>query len=133
MSEARFLLDTQVFLWMAVSPSRLSPKTRAVLQAGDTTLLLSVASSWEIAIKYALGRLPLPTAPAQYVPERVTRDRLTPLLIQNQHALRVAELPAHHGDPFDRLLIAQAQIERLPIITADRQLEAYDVELMWAD
>lgn len=133
MKVTHFILDTQVFLWMAVSPSRLSPRTRDLLRAADTTLYISAATSWEIAIKYALGRLPLPVAPSAYVPARITRDRLEPLPIQHAHAFRVAELPRHHADPFDRLLIAQAQLEKVPLLTADRQLEAYDVEVMRAD
>jgi PIN domain nuclease of toxin-antitoxin system len=96
----------------------------------DTTILLSVASSWEIAIKYALGKLPLPTPPAEYVPSRMERSGTSGLAIEHEHALRVAALPPHHRDPFDRMLVAQAQIESLPILTADAVFDAYEVTIL---
>ena len=92
--------------------------------------LFSAASGWEIAIKYALGKLPLPEPPDQYVPDRMQSSGVDALPIRMEHALRVAQLPAHHRDPFDRLLIAQAQIERVPLLTADSQLSLYDVALL---
>ena len=95
-------------------------------------LYLSAASAWELAIKHGLGKLSLPDAPEAYVMDRVTRTKTTPLPITLSHALRVADLPAHHRDPFDRLLVAHAQIEKLAILTADRQLAAYDVEIVEA-
>ncbi len=100
-----------------------------MLGARSNDLLLSAASSWEIAIKYAIGKLPLPQPPSVYVPTRMETSGTTGLPIQHSHSLRVAELPRHHRDPFDRLLIAQAQVERLTIVTADRQLERYDVDI----
>lgn len=87
---------------------------------------------WEIAIKYGLGKLELPDAPARTVPELMTRTATTPLPIHHSHALHVAELPPHHRDPFDRLLIAQAQLEALPIMTADPQFEPYEIEILKA-
>jgi PIN domain nuclease of toxin-antitoxin system len=118
---------------MQVSPQRLGPEALALIEHPDSELLLSAASSWEIAIKYALGKLPLPEPPSRYVPSRMQTSGVSALPAEHSHALRVASLPAHHRDPFDRLLIAQAQIERLVLMTADRQLEPYDVELRWAD
>lgn len=128
----RLLLDTQCFLWMTASPARFRPPVRQLLSARSTTLYLSAASAWELAIKHALGKLRLPDVPSAYVEDRVKRTRTTPLPITLGHGLRVADLPPHHRDPFDRLLIAQAQIERLAILTADRQLAAYDVEIVEA-
>ncbi len=128
----RILLDTQCWLWMQVSPQRLGPEALALIEHPDSELLLSAASSWEIAIKYALGKLPLPEPPSRYVPSRMQTSGVSALPVEHSHALRVAGLPAHHRDPFDRLLIAQAQIEGLVLMTADRQLEPYDVELHWA-
>jgi PIN domain nuclease of toxin-antitoxin system len=128
----RILLDTQVWLWMQASPSRLSEATRALLLDVGNELLLSAASSWEIAIKYALGKLTLPTVPSEYVPSRMQASGTTGMDIHHDHVLQTAILPHHHGDPFDRLLVAQAQLERVPLLTADRQLAAYDVELLWA-
>jgi PIN domain nuclease of toxin-antitoxin system len=96
----------------------------------STTRLLSSASSWEIAIKHALGKLPLPEGPAAYVPEAMRRLVVEGLVVEHAHALAVAGLPAHHRDPFDRLLVAQAQQLGLPILSADPALAAYDVELL---
>jgi len=127
------LLDTQCWLWMQASPDRFSPQARDLVDDPDSVLLLSPVSAWEIAAKYALGRLVLPVPPADYVPSRMKSSGVDALPLQHSHALQVAALPWHHGDPFDRLLIAQAQVEGLPILSADRQLAAYDVEVHWAD
>lgn len=96
-------------------------------------MLFSAASSWEIAIKYAVGRLPLPKPPEEYVPDRMRTSGVTSLPVEHSHALGVAALPLHHNDPFDRLLIAQAQAESVPILTADRQFDSYDVEVLRAE
>jgi PIN domain nuclease of toxin-antitoxin system len=128
----KILLDTHCWLWMVAQSQRLSPTTRALVEDPENQLLLSAASSWEIAIKYALGKLPLPMPPAEYVPSRMATSGLSPLPVQHSHALLAGSLPRHHGDPFDRLLIAQAQIEKVTILTADRQFEAYDADLLWA-
>ncbi len=94
--------------------------------------LLSAASSWEIAIKYSLGRLPLPVAPEQYVPERMRLTGVDPLPVNHNHALRVSALEHHHRDPFDRLLVAQSEIERVPLITADPVFTQYGIETIAA-
>jgi len=125
----RLLLDTHVWLWMLTAPERLGA-ARQPLDDPDNELLLSAASSWEIAIKYHSGRLPLPTPPAQYVPESIRSSGVTPLPVHHAHALAVTALPAHHRDPFDRLLIAQAQLEGATLVTADPVMGAYDVELL---
>jgi len=127
------LLDTPCWLWMQASPEKFSARARGILDDPDNVLLLSPVSAWEIASKYALGRLTLPVPPAEYVPSRMKSSGVDALALQHSHALQVASLPWHHQDPFDRLLIAQAQVEGLPILSADRQLAAYDVELQWAD
>jgi PIN domain nuclease of toxin-antitoxin system len=128
----RFLVDTQCWLWLQASPGRLEPGVLSQLADRDNELLVSVASSWEIAIKYALGKLALPEPPSAYVPRRMEASGSRGLEITHAHALRVAELPPHHRDPFDRLLVAQAEIEKLTIVTADRQLQRYDVKLRFA-
>lgn len=125
----RLLLDTQVWLWMVVAPDRLSPAARRLVSSEENDLVFSAASSWEIAIKHVLGKLKLPGEPAELVPEWMTRTGVTPLPVLHRHALHVASLPPHHGDPFDRLLVAQAQIEQLAVLTADRQVERYDVKV----
>jgi PIN domain nuclease of toxin-antitoxin system len=115
---------------MHSQPKRLSGPTRALLQDPENELFLSAASSWEIAIKYALGKLPLPAPPLEYVLGRMETSGTSPLPVQHSHALHAGGLPFHHADPFDRLLIAQAQLENLRILTADRQFQFYDVELL---
>jgi len=126
------LLDTQVWLWLQSEPERVIPTVRETLADPQHELLLSAASAWEIAIKHGLGKLSLPVPPEQYVPASMERSDTASLPVSVAHALRVASLPAHHRDPFDRLLVAQAQLERLTLVTADRQLAPYDVELIWA-
>ena len=127
----RYLLDTHCLLWWLTEPERLSAEAVDIISDADNDILVSVASSWEIAIKYALGKLPLPASPEQYLPSRLQRCRFGTLHIEHAHALRVALLPLHHRDPFDRLLIAQSQIDRVPIITVDRQFAAYKVKVIW--
>jgi len=117
---------------MQAASTRLSPQTRALLQDPENQLFLSAASSWEIAIKYALGRLPLPLPPVEYVLSRMETSGTSPLPVQHSHALHVANLPHHHADLFDRLLIAQAQLENLKILTGDSQFKAYEVDLLRA-
>jgi PIN domain nuclease of toxin-antitoxin system len=125
----RILLDTHVFLWLQVQPERLGDHLAAVADTANERLL-SAASSWEIAIKHGLGRLSLPEPPARWVPERMRAVGATPLAVEHTHALAVADLPVHHRDPFDRLLVAQARALGASLLTADRQLEDYDVDLL---
>lgn len=129
----RLLLDTHVWLWLQTAPDRIRPDVLALLRDTGNQLLLSAASAWEIAIKYRIGRLALPEEPATYVPDRLHRSGVDALPVSHSHALRVASLPAHHRDPFDRLLVAQAQLERLEIVTVDRSIGEYDVAVSWAD
>jgi PIN domain nuclease of toxin-antitoxin system len=129
----KLLLDTQCWLWMQASPERFSSQARDIVDDPDSVLLLSPVSAWEIASKYASGRLTLPLPPAEYVPSRMKSSGVDALPLQHSHALQVATLPRHHDDPFDRLLIAQAQVEGIPLLSADRRLAAYDVGLHWAD
>ena len=128
----RVLLDTHCWLWMHAQPERFSPAARALIEDTGTQLFFSAASAWEIAVKYALGRLPLPLPPAEYVPSRMERGDTAPLPVTHEHALRVANLPPHHRDPFDRLLVAQCQAERLRFLTRDPQIQRYDIEVIWA-
>ncbi|MGH7647261.1 MAG: type II toxin-antitoxin system VapC family toxin [Gemmatimonadaceae bacterium] len=123
----RVLLDTHVWLWMIAAPERLSKKGRSIVIAAENELVFSAASAWEIAIKFALGKLRLPETPEAYIPRLMARTAVTSLPVHTRHALHVATLPAHHRDPFDRLLVAQAQLEGLPILTADAAFRKYDV------
>jgi PIN domain nuclease of toxin-antitoxin system len=127
----KYLLDTSVWLWSLTASERINKKGRELLASGGEELFLSAASSWEISIKSALGRLRLPEPPARYVPKRLAAQGIRPLSITHTHALAVSELPRYHDDPFDRLLIAQAQSEAMVILTADHAFEPYDVEIFW--
>jgi PIN domain nuclease of toxin-antitoxin system len=126
----RYLLDTHVWLWLQTQPERVSDDVRDRLGDGAAQLLLSAASSWEIAIKHALGKLPLPEPPRTYVPSRMWHDGVDGLPVTHAHALHVATLPPHHGDPFDRLLVAQSQVEDVPLVTADPRITRYDVTVV---
>ena len=118
---------------MQTTPERFSPASLALLEDPATELLFSAASSWEIIIKWSVGKLSLPMKPREYVLSRMERQATYGLPIHHRHALRVGSLPLHHRDPFDRILLAQAVCEHLPLLTADRRLAAYDnVELLWA-
>ena len=127
----RALLDTHAFLWWVSGGSRVSDRARSVIEDSGSTILFSAASGWEIAIKFARGRLELPRPPLRYVPDRVRRHRLTVLDVTLNHALRAGALPELHTDPFDRLLVAQAQIEGIPILSSDPAIGRYDVETIW--
>lgn len=125
------LVDTHVWLWMLTDSRRLGA-AKALIENGRNEVLLSAASSWEIAIKYALGRLPLPAPPDRFVPERLRSTGVTPIAIEHGHVLAVATLPQHHRDPFDRLLICQARSMKIPLVTADSAFTAYAVDLITA-
>ncbi|MDF1521387.1 MAG: type II toxin-antitoxin system VapC family toxin [Trueperaceae bacterium] len=125
----KILLDTHVWLWMLAAPERLG-RAAPMLEEARNELLLSAASVWEIAIKTALGRLELPVPVARYVPDRMRRSGVVSLPIESAHALAVADLPPLHRDPFDRMLVAQAQHLGVPIATADPLVAAYDVEVL---
>ncbi len=125
----RLLLDTHVFLWLQTEPERIGDHLPLV-EDRTTTLLLSAASAWEIAIKYGIGRLPLPEPPERYVPTRMRAIGAEALPIEHAHALAVAVLPALHRDPFDRLLIAQAGAAGAAILTADPAVAQYPAETL---
>jgi PIN domain nuclease of toxin-antitoxin system len=125
----RVLLDTHVFLWANAEPERLGGQ-RELIEDGTVGLIVSAASSWEIAIEYGLGRLMLPEEPRRYMPERLRRLGAAPLAVEHGHALAVAELPPLHGDPFDRLLVAQGKLLDVPIVTADPRIAQYEIQTL---
>ena len=127
----KYLLDTSVWLWSLTASERIRPEARELLVRGREEIYLSAASSWEISIKSALGKLWLPEPVASYVPKRMAAQGIRPLAITHSHALAVSKLPAYHNDPFDRLLIAQAQVEGMTIQTADRAFRPYPAEVIW--
>ena len=124
------LLDTHVLLWMISEPHKIGRKTQAVLESSDIQLRLSTASLFEIAVKYSLNKLPLPEAPAVYLPRYLDQMGVVDLAVDRYHALRVTQLPWHHRDPFDRLILAQSLVEKLPLVTADEQLMEYKVTIV---
>ena len=125
------LLDTHTFLWWITDAPNLSQTARQLIGDSHNTLYWSAASSWEVSIKYALGRLPLPEVPEIFLPSEIAQNRIEPLPIIDVHAFRAGELPLHHRDPFDRMLVAQAQLESLVLLTNDQKLGLYDVEVQW--
>lgn len=123
----KYLLDTHVWLWWTAGSERIERSTREKFLSSSNELLVSAASAWEIAIKYRLGKLALPSEPRVYVRAQLALQAIRSLDVTVAHASATADLPLHHSDPFDRLLIAQARCEDLVFVTADRSLAAYDV------
>lgn len=124
------LLDTHVLLWWLGDSGRLREATRALIADPANTLLWSAASTWELAIKTGIGKVRLGRPVPRFVTAVLEQQSLVALPIHHAHAAAVAGLPPLHRDPFDRLLVAQALVERVPLLTADPQLAAYDVECL---
>jgi PIN domain nuclease of toxin-antitoxin system len=127
----RYLLDTHTFLWWITDSESLSDHAREIIRDGSNELFLSAASGWEIAIKAGIGRLDLQEDPEKLIPEQMLLNKIQGLPVQMSHALHVHALPKHHRDPFDRLLVAQCQLEEMPIITSYPQIAAYEVDVIW--
>ena len=127
----KVLLDTHTFLWWIANDTQLSERARTVIEDGDHQLFLSAASGWEIAIKTRIGKLRLADDLQGFVSEQLRINAIQVLPIQMAHALHVATLPDHHRDPFDRMLVAQSQLEQLPILTIDPQIAQYSVTVIW--
>lgn len=127
----RVLLDTHAFLWLVTDDPRVSQKAREIFLDAGNVIFLSGVSGLEIAVKYSLGKLKLTAPPREFIEARIANNDLSPLPVALAHTYRLAHLPFHHRDPFDRLLVSQAMEEDLPIVTSDAALGAYDVETMW--
>lgn len=127
----RFLLDTCTFLWWMAEPSRLSERVRPLLADPGNEFCLSAVSAWEISLKYAAGRLPLPLPPAEYVASRRRICGIAALPLTEPEALHVPRLPKIHTDPFDRMLICQAIVHGLPILTPDPWIAQYPIRVLW--
>ena len=124
------LLDTHVFIWAAEENRRLSPAARAMLSDPNEIVFLSAVSSLEIAIKWSKGNLELPDRPYEFVTKTLAAAGISQLAITVRDTCAVGDLPHHHHDPFDRLLVAQARINGLRLMTADPILERYDVDVI---
>ena len=125
------LLDTQALLWFVLDDPRLSGKARDTLIATEGLVFVSPASLWEIAIKIRLGKSALPAPFSAFWEEQLRTNDLTLLPISISHTARVVDLPFRHRDPFDRLLIAQALVEGIPIVSSDDLFDYYSVERIW--
>lgn len=123
-------MDTHTFIWYDDEPTRLSSKALSLIDDKANTILLSLVSIWEIQIKLQLGKLNL-RAPFKQVIEEQQANQIELLPIEVSHILAVGQLPLHHRDPFDRLLIAQAQIENIPLLSHDPIFAAYPVQVIW--
>lgn len=126
------ILDTHCWLWWLTNPEKLGKECFKVIEDSNNEIYISTATSWEIAIKYSTGKLSLPEEPEKFVLSRLERCGFSTLHIEHIHALRVSSLPLHHRDPFDRILIAQSQVENIPVITVDNKFNHYDIQIIKA-
>lgn len=127
----RLLLDTHSFLWFIAGDERLSVRAKEAIADLENEVLLSVASLWEMAIKVNIGKLKLPQPYGALIREQLALNEMGVLRTKLSHFAAYADLPLQHRDPFDRLIIAQALVEELPIVGRDEEFEKYDVEMMW--
>ena len=126
------LLDTHAFLWWVMDDRRLSPRAREIFEDTRNHLAFSVVSGWEIAIKARLGKLRVSDDDlGSYLTKRLDENAMRVLPIYLSHAMRVADLPSHHEDPFDRLLVAQSTVEGMPLLSGDPIISRYAVEVIW--
>ena len=128
----KLLLDTQCWLWWFAQPERLNSDAIAQIDDETNEIWLSVASVWEMGIKVAIGKLPLPEPLDSYISSRMMQLGAKSLAITATHAVQVSALPLHHRDPFDRMLIVQAQMEDMMLVSGDLMFRQYDVSLLWA-
>lgn len=128
----KLLLDSHSFLWfVGGDDTRLSQEARNLIEDGTNDAFLSIASVWEMAIKNSLGRLQLKQPFDAFMTQQITLNNFQLLHITINHTLEVVTLPFHHRDPFDRLLVAQSQIERMPIVSCDSTLDLYGIARLW--
>jgi len=127
----KILLDTHTFLWFIEGSSNLSPTARGLIEDSSNRPFLSVASLWEMAIKISLGKLRLNQPYESLIPEQLDFNGIEILGIGLSHAAAIVTLPFHHRDPFDRLLIAQAMVENMPLVSADSAFDTYSVNRLW--
>ena len=127
----RYLLDTHTFIWLAAEPAYLSKTVREIALIPENDLLLSAASGWETALLWKLNRIELPEEPALFIPQVIQSLSLTPSAISFETAITAATLPLIHRDPFDRLLVATAMQKKVTILSKDRMMAEYGVEVIW--
>jgi PIN domain nuclease of toxin-antitoxin system len=127
----KYLIDTQAFLWCAIYDERLSGRIIEIVENINNEIFFSTVSAWEIAIKYQLGKLILPTTPEIFITEQLEINQFSVLPVTLLHAFTTRELPLIHKDPFDRMLVAQSTVENLPILSNDRKLSEYNAQIIW--
>ncbi|MBI3667103.1 MAG: type II toxin-antitoxin system VapC family toxin [Acidobacteria bacterium] len=127
----RLLLDTVAFLWITLDDPKVSKRAREAFTDPDNEVFLSVVSAWEIAIKHSLGNLPLPAPPVEFIPSRRKAYSLLSLPLEEEAAVCVSRLPRLHADPFDRMLICQAIVHGLTVLTPDNLIAQYAVRVLW--
>ena len=125
------LLDTHAFLWWISDDPRLSEKAREIIADGRNELFFSAASGWEISIEAGLGRLEVPEDLQRFISDQLSRNAIQALPIYLSHAVHTGSLPVHHRDPFDRILVSQAILEQIPLLSADPRISHYPVEVVW--
>lgn len=127
----KLLLDTNAFLYFALGSPRLSGRGRQLIEENAGESFVSAVTPWELAVKFAIGKLTLPAGPDAFYRTTLLEIGATELPIESGHCLRAARLPFHHHDPFDRMLVAQASLLDIPILTNDRWIRNYDVVVTW--
>lgn len=127
----KLFLDTHTFLWLMEAPEKISRRAREGCEDPENELLLSVASVWEIQIKVQLGKLDLETSLSEMLQDQQESIGLAVVPIELEHVLALDELPLHHKDPFDRLLVSQCRSTDTPLVTADKAVGLYDVRILW--
>ncbi|MFZ4776047.1 MAG: type II toxin-antitoxin system VapC family toxin [Terrimicrobiaceae bacterium] len=126
-----YLLDTCTFIWLTSAPGQLSREAVRKLESASHTRHLSMASVWEICLKYRIGKLPLPQAPRYWIEEQARLQNIEILDLARESLYRSTELPAIHSDPFDRLIAAEGLVKNLPVITPDQPFKAYGCKTIW--
>jgi len=127
----RILLDTVTFLWAVSEAAELSDEARELFVDPDNEIYLSSVSTWEITIKHSLGKLPLPEPPAKFIPAQRKNHGIDALSLDEEATLHLTRLPALHRDPFDRMLVCQAVVQHLVILTPDDLINQYPVRTIW--
>jgi PIN domain nuclease of toxin-antitoxin system len=127
----KVLLDTVAFLWWVTNDNALSDRVLKAISNPDNEVFFSAASAWEIVIKIKLGRMKLKQAPDAFIRRQLQQNNISRLPIEISHALYLHKLPEIHRDPFDRILIAQSQLEQMRLATNDLEIMKYDVDILW--
>jgi PIN domain nuclease of toxin-antitoxin system len=127
----KYLLDGVIWLWSIDSVEKIGPTGREILEDGREEIYFSAVTAWELSIKARLGKLQLHGPPGQCIPAFMAKQGLRLLPVTHLHSLKVYDLPSHHNDPFDRLMIAQAMVEEMTILTSDRKFAKHPVEVVW--